>query len=100
MLHVAPSEQALDSKVLTNVVAKDVDILVFTERSDLKAIFYNLHNTRRVADLRRNIHSLVYGAGSCTMKVGRDDLRHIVRQQLRLYRGTYSGTSVFLRTII
>ena len=100
MLHMAPGERALDSKVLTSVLDKDVDILIFTQRSDLKASFDNLHNTGRAADLRRNVHSLVHGAGSCTVRVGRDDLRPVVLQQLRLCGGTCSGTSIFLRTII
>lgn len=94
MLHVAPSEQALLGKVLTSFMDKHVDILICTQKNDLKASFYNLQNTGRVADLRRKIHSLVHGAGSCTMRVGRDDLRPIELPQPRLCRGDYSGAYI------
>lgn len=80
MLHMAPGEQALDSKVLTSILDKDADTLICPQRSDLKASFDNLHNTGRVAELRRNGHSLVHGAGSCTMRVGRDVLSPMVPQ--------------------
>lgn len=98
MLHMAPGERALDRKVLTSVLDKDVGILICTQRSDLKASFDNLRNTGRVADLRRNVHGIVHGARSCTMRG--DDLRPMVLQQLRLCGGVYSGTAVFLKTII
>jgi len=75
---MAPGEQTTDYKVLTSIFRKEVDILISTQGSDLKASFDNLHKTGRVADFRRNIHSLVHGAGSCTMRVGRDDLKPMV----------------------
>lgn len=101
MLHMAPGEQALDSKVLPSILDKDEDTLICPQRSDPKASFDNLHNTGRVAELRRNGHSLVHGAGSCTMRGGGMISAPWCHSKLRLCGGMYSGTfTIFLRTII